>query len=32
MTCPQCGINRGYVPSRRLGACNDCAGQPGIAA
>jgi hypothetical protein len=33
MTCPQCGVNRGYVPSRRLGACNACAaGQPGIAA
>lgn len=25
MTCPECGINRGYVPSVRLGACNQCA-------
>jgi len=24
-TCPACGINRGYVPSARLGKCNDCA-------
>jgi len=30
MTCPQCGVNRGYVPSARIGACNDCG--PGIAA
>jgi hypothetical protein len=30
MTCPQCGVNRGYVPSARIGACNDCAA--GIAA
>lgn len=32
MTCPRCGINRGYVPSRRLGVCNDCAADLGIAA
>ena len=31
-TCPRCGINRGYVPSRRLGACNDCAAGTGFAA
>ena len=24
MTCPRCGINRGYVPSARLGMCNIC--------
>jgi hypothetical protein len=24
MTCPSCGVNRGYVPSRRVGACNEC--------
>jgi hypothetical protein len=23
-TCSCCGVNRGYVPSRRLGTCNDC--------
>jgi hypothetical protein len=23
--CPECGEDRGYEPSRRLGACNDCA-------
>lgn len=28
-TCPACGINRGYVPSGRLGRCNDCAAEPG---
>jgi hypothetical protein len=32
MTCPKCGINRGYVPSARLGACNQCAAEPGFAA
>lgn len=25
MTCASCGVNRGYVPSRRLGKCNVCA-------
>jgi hypothetical protein len=25
MTCPGCGVNRGYVPSSRTGVCNDCA-------
>jgi hypothetical protein len=25
MTCPACGLNRGYVPSARLGRCNVCA-------
>jgi hypothetical protein len=25
MTCPGCGVNRGYVPSARTGVCNDCA-------
>lgn len=29
MTCPACGVNRGYVPSARLGKCNDCAGASG---
>ena len=29
MTCPACGINRGYVPSARLGKCNDCAAESG---
>jgi hypothetical protein len=29
MTCPSCGVNRGYVPSRRLGCCNDCAAAGG---
>jgi hypothetical protein len=24
-TCPRCGVNRGYVPSRRAGMCNECA-------
>lgn len=24
-TCPSCGIDRGYVPSARLGECNICA-------
>jgi hypothetical protein len=28
MTCPACGVNRGYVPSARLGMCNDCAAAP----
>jgi hypothetical protein len=23
--CGTCGLDRGYVPSRRLGECNDCA-------
>ena len=32
MTCPRCGVNRGYVPSARLGACNQCAAEPGFAA
>lgn len=32
MTCPKCGINRGYVPSARLGACNQCVAAPGFAA
>jgi hypothetical protein len=31
-TCPECGITRSYVPSARLGACNQCAGSPGTAA
>jgi hypothetical protein len=31
MTCPDCGLNRGYVPSARLGKCNDCADAPGTA-
>jgi hypothetical protein len=25
MTCPACGVNRGYVPSARIGKCNVCA-------
>jgi hypothetical protein len=29
MTCPACGVNRGYVPSARLGKCNDCAAASG---
>jgi hypothetical protein len=29
MTCPACGVNRGYVPSARLGCCNDCAAAAG---
>jgi hypothetical protein len=32
MTCPRCGVNRGYVPSARLGACNDCAAELGLTA
>ena len=28
-TCKACGVNRGYVPSARLGCCNDCAAAPG---
>jgi hypothetical protein len=28
-TCPRCGVNRGYVPSRRLGTCNPCAAELG---
>jgi hypothetical protein len=28
-TCKACGIDRGYVPSRRLGQCNDCAAASG---
>ncbi len=32
MTCRRCGVNRGYVPSRRLGVCNVCADEMGIAA
>jgi hypothetical protein len=32
MTCPRCGVNRGYVPSRRLGVCNVCADLLGLAA
>jgi hypothetical protein len=32
MTCRVCGVNRGYVPSTRLGACNQCAAEPGFAA
>ena len=32
MTCPRCRVNRGYVPSQRLGVCNPCADQMGIAA
>jgi hypothetical protein len=32
-TCSRCGINRGYVPSRRLGGvCNPCADELGLAA
>lgn len=31
-TCPECGITRSYVPSARLGACNQCADGPGTAA
>jgi hypothetical protein len=30
MTCPRCGVNRGYVPSARLGMCNDCAAGAGF--
>lgn len=29
--CPRCGVDRGYVPSRRLGACNVCAADLDIA-
>jgi len=29
MTCPACGVNRGYVPSVRLGKCNVCAAASG---
>lgn len=29
MTCPRCGVNRGYVPSRRAGTCNECAAELG---
>lgn len=29
MTCPRCGVNRGYVPSARLGECNVCAAVAG---
>jgi hypothetical protein len=29
MTCPACGIDRGYVPSVRLGKCNVCAAAAG---
>jgi hypothetical protein len=29
MTCPACGVNRGYVPSARLGKCNVCAAAAG---
>jgi ribosomal protein S14 len=29
MTCRACGVNRGYVPSRRLGMCNVCAAAAG---
>ncbi len=32
MTCPRCHLNRGYVPSQRLGVCNVCAAELGIAA
>ncbi len=32
MTCRRCGVNRGYVPSQRLGVCNVCADELGIAA
>jgi hypothetical protein len=28
-TCPSCGIDRGYVPSARLGKCNVCAAASG---
>ena len=28
-TCPGCGVDRGYVPSARLGKCNDCAAASG---
>jgi len=28
-TCPSCGIDRGYVPSARLGKCNVCTAVPG---
>lgn len=30
--CPDCGEDRGYEPSRRLGVCNDCANAGGYAA
>lgn len=29
MTCPDCRVNRGYVPSARLGKCNVCAAASG---
>lgn len=28
-TCPSCGVDRGYVPSARLGKCNVCAAAAG---
>jgi hypothetical protein len=28
-TCSSCGTDRGYVPSARLGKCNDCAAAAG---
>lgn len=28
-TCPCCGVDRGYVPSARLGKCNVCAAAAG---
>lgn len=31
MTCPCCGVNRGYVPSARLGCCNECAARTSAA-
>jgi hypothetical protein len=31
-TCPRCRVNRGYVPSTRLGVCNTCADELDIAA
>jgi predicted nucleic acid-binding Zn ribbon protein len=31
-TCPRCRVNRGYVPSRRIGVCNTCAAEQQIAA
>lgn len=30
--CPECGHDRGYQPSRRLGCCNDCADALGAVA
>ena len=31
-TCPECGRDAGYVLSRRLGVCNDCADAEQVAA